>query len=239
MFKYPFIEPQELPIVSEEVNIEQGELEALFNGKKSIESIYAELLAKDLSLDGINSIFKILLSKKILKDKIYLESDVLSAEKIDKYKSQIETFSYFSQSQEEDNYYNLLFGLSCQEKLFKSKIHLIGNTPLIFELNKKLKLLGIVDIKISEKIETLSNSDLLIFHFNRYKEDLLINALEYCKANNVPFLPVNNASFGAEIGPYFISTENSCSLCLIDRKKSVVGDFYFQDNTKFNFNISI
>lgn len=238
MFKYPYIDSKDLYKVSDEIDIDNSKLAELFNGETSIENIYADLLSNEMSLDDINSIFIKLISKKVLQDKINWKSDILSNDVIKKYQSQMETFSFFSQSVEEDSYSNLLYGLRCQEKLFKSKVHLFGNTILITELNQKLKQLGIGTVNLSEKNNIDIDTDILIFDFQKYDEDFLLTTLEHCNSNKIAFIPINSTNFGSEIGPFYISKETSCPLCLIDRKKAVTGDFYFKKYTTFNFNIA-
>ncbi|QTY27132.1 hypothetical protein [Flavobacterium sp. CS20] len=239
MIRYPYIEKNEILSNLDEINFDINLLIELFNGKNSLENIYTELLSKNFELSKINSLFVLLNSKNLIKDKLILKSDVLSEQKIDKYINQIKTFSLFSQEEKQNSYFDLLYGLNCQEKLSKSKIILLGDSNLITSLNDKLRLIGINDIKVTEEFLFNIEADLLIFNFEKYNENLLIEVLQYCNDNNISFLPVINNNFGLEIGPFYLSNETSCSLCLIDRKKAVVGENYSEINPNLFFNISL
>jgi hypothetical protein len=234
-------------IQREPINIEgivckefQGEdIGALFDGKHSIEDIYADLLAKGVGFETINSLFKALLDKQLLVDKINLESALLSDEDLDVYSAQIATFSIFNQQYTESKYQNLTAGLLFQERVASFSVAMMGESPLIKELLLKLKGLGVKNIYQEQSAQEIPPAvGLLIYAPEEYGEAEMIELTEYCYKKDIALFPIFKTSFGMEFGPIHIPHDTSCYQCLINRKKSVLGEGYeniYKDTLHFNF----
>ena len=243
MLKFPKLVVTELGIVKDNIDKDflKEDLSHIFNGKHSVEDIYADFLSKDYTFEKVNRLFNVLIEHKILEDRLNLESTILSDDEIDSYSTQSATFSYFSQKIEESKYDNLLSGLHCQEKINQSSLILLGDSILIGDIFNKGKNTGLKTIHIYDNLDAINyNADLLIFAPKNYDENEMLDALKYCKKNLLSFLPIINTSYGVEIGPFYVPNDASCYLCLINRKKSVLGENYDSHiSNTLNFNFSV
>lgn len=213
----------------------------IFNGKNSIESIYGHFLSEGIDLDKVNNLFHTLIENDLVVDKIDWESSVLSDRELEGFSRQIATLSRFSQQYDENKFNNLVVGLKSQEKLHGAEIVFFGNSPLIHEVADKCNRAGIRATPAIKSLDgTSRDADLFVYLPDKYDEDELIDTLKYCDAVRVPFFPGFQTNYGIELGPFYVPGDSACSLCLISRKKSVLGEGYNQstgDPLHFNFPI--
>ena len=150
MLKFPKLLVTELGIIKDIIDKDflKEDLSHIFNGKHSVEDIYADFLSKDYTFEKVNRLFNVLIEHKILEDRLNLESTILSDDEKDNYSTQIETFSLFNQKVEESKYANLLSGLYCQEKVSQSSLILLGDSILIEDIFNKGKNAGLKTIHI-------------------------------------------------------------------------------------------
>ena len=236
-------------IQSESINISEvvkkvffnEDLKIIFNGKNAVEEIYADLLAKNFDLNAINELFKQLSINNLLVDKVNLESNILSDEDLDIYNVQISTLSFFNQQYSESKYLNLTAGLISQEKINRFPISIIGKSLLNDELFVKIKKLGVKNVYQNPDIHNLPGPiGLLIYVPDEYLETEIIKITQYCNSTNVVFFPIIKTNFGIEFGPIQVPNDTSCYMCLINRKKSVLGEGYetiYKEILNFNFSI--
>ncbi|MBA4058183.1 MAG: hypothetical protein C0490_25935, partial [Marivirga sp.] len=174
-------------------------------------------------------------------DKVNLESDVLSDEDLDAYSVQISTLSFFNQHFSESKYLNLTAGLLSQEKISQFPVSIIGKSLLNDELFVKLKTLGVKNVYQNPDIDNLTGPvGLIIYAPDEYVETEIIKIAEYCNSMSIVFFPIIKTNFGMEFGPIQIPNDTSCYMCLINRKKSVLGEGYettYKDILNFNFSI--
>lgn len=224
-----------------DADFNQEAIVQIFNGKNSIESIYGRFLAEGIHLDKVNHLLQTLIAHELVVDKINLESSVLSDSELEDFSRQIATLSCFSRQYDENKFNNLVVGLKSQEKLHQASIAFFGNAPLIQEVAGKCNKAGIHAIHTIEHLDgTNMDADLFIYLPDKYDEDELIDTLKYCDSVQTPFFPGIQTNYGIELGPFYVPGDSACSLCLVNRKKSALGEGYRQgtdEQLHFNFPI--
>jgi hypothetical protein len=244
MLKFPKLNTDKLKSIGFHIafEIDSNEVELLFDGKHSMEDIYCELLSENYSLSQINELFDHLIQHDLISDKITISSKILSGDEIDEFTNQITTLSNFNSKSGQSAHQNYTEGIYYQEKICQSTILVCGDSQLAGDIEMKCKNMGVKNYYNLPKEEVLRFKDkgILIFAPNHYNEIELIELLNYASTNHLNFLPAINTSFGIEIGPFYIPKESSCSQCLIDRKKSILGENYDNNiSNKLEFNFSI
>ncbi len=244
MIKFPKLNTDKLesegfPIA---LAIDPKDIKMIFDGKNSMEDIYCQLLSESYSLHEINELFDHLIEQDLISDKINISSNVLSEVEIEEFTTQIATLSHFNSKSAQSAHQNYAEGLFYQEKISQSTVIVCGDSPIAEDIEVKCKKMGVKNCFNFTKEEVIQFKDkgILIYAPNNYNESELLELLDYASSRQLNFLPVVNTTFGTEIGPFYIPKESSCSQCLIDRKKSILGENYSHNLfNKLQFNFSI
>jgi hypothetical protein len=222
--------------------IDPKDISLLFDGKHSMEDIYCQLLSEHYSLHQINELFDYLIQQELISDKISISSKILSEQEVDYFTTQITTLSNFNLKTAQSAHQNYTEGLLYQEKICLANVIVCGDSQIAEDLVIKFRKMGVRNLYSLNKEEVLryTGSGNLVYAPNNYAESELVELIDYASSHHLNFLPVINTTFGIEIGPFYILKESSCYQCLIDRKKSILGENYNHNiSNKLQFNFSI